>query len=359
MKKFQPCILLAGLVLSACVNFVPQAATEIPPLFVTSTLPPTRHAFVLPTGTVMSSTPDPSITTTLGAGTTTTPGTGSTETASGACQDSAAMIEDVTVPDNTVMTKGQQFTKTWRLLNNGKCDWTGYTIAFFAGDRLGSPDAVPVQDTPAGKAVDVSVNLTAPSADGSYTGFYVLKNDKGETLPIGIEQSFWLKILIGNAVAAPVATPVTSNGTVTVPTVSVKASCTNYSTSSSYANQLAQLINDARTQAGLPALNINTALQAAAQGHSVDMACHNLLSHSGSDSSSPGERIAAAGYAASSSSEIIYGSGYPQTAFDWWMSDTTHRNEILNPYITDMGVGYAYNNQTAYGSYFTVDFASP
>ena len=269
------------------------------------------------------------------------------------------MIEDVTVPDNTVMTKGQQFTKTWRLLNNGKCDWSGYTIAFFAGDRLGSPDAVPIQDTPAGKAVDVSVNLTAPSADGSYTGFYVLKNDKGETLPIGIEQSFWLKILIGNAVAAPVATPVTSNGTVVVPTVSVKASCTNYSTSSSYANQLAGLINDARTQAGLPTLNVNAALQGAAQAHSADMACHNLLSHSGSDSSSPGERIAAAGYAASASSEIIYGSGYPQTAFDWWMSDATHRNEILNPYITDMGVGYAYNNQTAYGSYFTVDFASP
>jgi uncharacterized protein YkwD len=141
--------------------------------------------------------------------------------------------------------------------------------------------------------------------------------------------------------------------------VSVKASCTNYSTSSSYANQLAQLINDARTEAGLSTLNVNAALQTAAQGHSVDMACHNLLSHSGSDSSSPGERIAAAGYAASASSEIIYGSGYPQTAFDWWMSDTTHRNEILNPYITDMGVGYAYNSQTAYGSYFTVDFASP
>jgi uncharacterized protein YkwD len=269
------------------------------------------------------------------------------------------MIEDVTVPDNTVMTKGQKFTKTWRFLNNGKCNWSGYTIDFYAGDRMGSPDSVPVPDTPAGKAVDVSVNLTAPSTDGSYTGFYLLKNDKGETLPIGIEQSFWLKILIGNAVAAPVATPVTSGGTVVVPTVSVKASCTNYSTSSSYTNQLAQLINDARTQAGLSPLNVNAALQTAAQGHSVDMACHNLLSHSGSDSSSPGERIAAAGYAASSSSEIIYGSGYPQTAFDWWMSDTTHRNEILNPYITDMGLGYAYNSQTAYGSYFTVDFASP
>jgi uncharacterized protein YkwD len=360
MKKFRTCILLAGLVLSACVNLVPQESTSIPPQFVTSTLPPTVPAFVLPTGTAVTFTPDPSITSTPATETTVTPGSGSTQTASGTCQDSAAMIEDVTVPDNTVMTKGQTFTKTWRFLNNGKCNWSGYSIAFFGGDRMSSPDSVPIQDTPAGKAVDVSVNLTAPSTDGAYTGFYLLKNNKGETLPIGIEQSFWLKILIGNAVAAPVSTPVTSGGTVVVPTTSgVKASCTNYSTSSSYASQLAGLINDARTQAGLSTLNVNAALQAAAQGHSVDMACHNLLSHSGSDSSSPGERIAAAGYAASSSSEIIYGSGYPQTAFDWWMSDTTHRNEILNPYITDMGVGYAYNNQTAYGSYFTVDFASP
>ena len=178
MKSFRVYILLAGLMLSACANLVPQAATNIPPRFVTSTLPPTREAFVLPTGTALTSTPDPSITTTPGADATTTPGTGTTVSASGACQDSAAMIEDVTVPDNTVMTKGQQFTKTWRFLNNGKCNWSGYTVAFFAGDRMGSPDSVPIQDTPAGKAVDVSVNLTAPSSDGSYTGFYLLKNDK-------------------------------------------------------------------------------------------------------------------------------------------------------------------------------------
>jgi uncharacterized protein YkwD len=359
MKKYQTCILLAGLVLSACANLVPQASTEISPQFVTSTLPPTREAFVLPTGTAMTSTPDPSITTTPGADMTTTPAAGSTETSSGACQDSAVMTEDVTVPDNTVMTKGQKFTKTWRFLNNGKCNWTGYTIAFYAGDRMETPDSVAILDTPAGKTVDVSVDLTAPSVDGSYTGFYVLKNNKGEILPIGTEQSFWLKILIGNAVAAPVVTPAAGPGT-PIPTVRVKGpSGCDYSASSSYASQIAGLINDARAENGLAALNINDQLTAAAQLHSIDMACHNLLSHTGSDSSSPSQRIAAAGYPASASSEIIYGSGYPQTAFDWWMSDATHRNEILNPYVTDMGVGYAYNNQTAYGSYFTVDFASP
>jgi len=89
------------------------------------------------------------------------------------------------------------------------------------------------------------------------------------------------------------------------------------------------------------------------------MACHGLISHSGSDGSSPSQRIAAAGYAASRASEIIYGSGYPQTAFDWWMSDQIHRNEILNPSVTELGVGYAYAAGTSSGGYYTVNFASP
>ncbi len=266
------------------------------------------------------------------------------------------MIQDVTVPDNTVMTRGEKFTKTWRFLNNGKCNWSGYIIAFFAGDRMGTPDSASVPQTDAGKTVDVSIELTAPSVDGAYTGFYVLKNAKGETLSIGTEQAFWLKILIGNVAAAPVSTP-SSSGT-PVPTPKGPASC-NYSTSSSYINEITNLINNARTQAGLPALSVNAQLTVAAQGHSIDMACHGLLSHTGSDSSSVHERVVAAGYAPSYSSEIIYGSGYPQTAFDWWINDQIHRDEILNPNVIDMGIGYAYNADTPYGSYYTVDFGSP
>ena len=49
------------------------------------------------------------------------------------------MIADVTVPDNSQMSYGQKFTKTWRFMNNGKCSWSGYTIAFVAGDRMSSP----------------------------------------------------------------------------------------------------------------------------------------------------------------------------------------------------------------------------
>src|SRR5512133_3361524 len=260
MKKIWILILLVCFLVSSCIKLAQEPATQAAPLFVTSTLPPTHPALSLPTETPSPSTPDASITKTPG-----TPGTESASTSTGACKDSAVMIEDVTVPDNTVMTPGEKFTKTWRFMNNGKCNWSGYTITFFAGDRMSTPNSVPVPATDAGKTVDVSVDLIAPATDGSYTGFYILKNDKGETLPVGIEQSFWLKILIGNVTPAPVNTlpPSTTGTPVAVATVRGPASC-NYANSAGYVNEIASLINNARTNAGLPALTVNAQLNAAA-----------------------------------------------------------------------------------------------
>ena len=57
-------------------------------------------------------------------------------------------------------------------------------------------------------------------------------------------------------------------------------SCT-FTTSGSYAGEMAQLINNARTGVGLPALTVNSQLAVAAQSHSIDMACYSLWSHTG------------------------------------------------------------------------------
>jgi uncharacterized protein YkwD len=104
-------------------------------------------------------------------------------------------------------------------------------------------------------------------------------------------------------------------------------------------------------------LTVNAQLAAAAQDHSIDMACFGNLSHTGSDGSSPGERVASAGYSGFVE-EVIYASGYPQTAFDWWMNDQIHRDAILNPSAGSMGVGYAYVSTSLYGGYYTVDFGN-
>ena len=364
MQKIWILTLIISLSLGSCVSVSQGAATPTPPVFVTSTLPPTQPGLSLPTQISPTGTADSSTTTT--PGTPGTPdGTGTTapaaESVAGACQDNAVMIADVTVPDNAPMSKGQKFTKTWRFMNNGNCSWSGYTIAFAAGDRMSSPDTAPVPQTAPGETVDVSVELTAPSVDGSYTGFFELRNASGQTLGIGIEQTFWVKILIGNVAAASVTVPTTAITPISgVPTVRVSgpASC-SYSSSSSYQTEIANLINGARAEAGLAPLAVSPLLTAAAQGHSIDMACHGLISHSGSDGSSPGQRVAAAGYAASRSAEIIYGSGYPQTAFNWWMNDQIHRDEILRFTVTEMGIGYAYVPGTAAGGYYTVVFAAP
>ena len=128
--------------------------------------------------------------------------------------------------------------------------------------------------------------------------------------------------------------------------------------SGSYPGEIVNLINQARSGAGLPALTVNAQLASAAQGHSIDMACFSLLSHTGSNGSTVQQRISAAGYSAAYFEEMIYAGGYPQDAFKWWMGDPTHHEIIFDTRVTDIGVGYAYVSDSAYGGYFTVDFGS-
>jgi hypothetical protein len=77
---------------------------------------------------------------------------------------SMAFVSDVTIPDNTPMTPGQTFTKTWKVVNNGSCAWdAGFKFAFTGGDAMSGvtytlPSAVAVNAT-----ADISVAMTAPT----------------------------------------------------------------------------------------------------------------------------------------------------------------------------------------------------
>jgi len=341
---FKKIILLFALLLASCITIESETRPPTQPVFVTSTLPPTKDVVVL-AGT---ETPTPGITS--------TPTVAVTIPAN--CTNSAVLVSDVTIPDGTRVNPSQGFTKTWRFINNGTCPWLNYTLGFAAGDQMGAPLSKSIPFTDAGAQVDVSVELTAPAVDGTYTGYFTLNTPDGKDVPIGIEKTFWVKIVVGSATVAPTvgsssANPTPSSGT----TGGGGANC-NYSRNGGYASQVAASINAERTNAGLPALSISAELASAAQGHAADMACNNMISHAGSDGSSVHSRIVAAGYAPSFSSEIIYAGGGPQAAIDWWMGDQIHRDAILNPNVTEMGVGYAYYSNGSYGDYFAVDFGS-
>ncbi len=114
--------------------------------------------------------------------------------------DWAKFVADVSVPDGTSFSGGTAFTKTWRLKNNGTCTWTtGYSLVFASGEKMGGPESVPLTTTVApGQSVDISVNLTAPAAGGSYRGFWQLKNASGAVFGIGTtaNKPFWVDIKV-------------------------------------------------------------------------------------------------------------------------------------------------------------------
>ena len=279
-----------------------------------------------------------------------TPSTTASETATMAatpehCTNSAILLRDVTIPDNTQVKAGDKFIKTWEFQNTGSCPWINFTIEFSTGDDINAPLSTPVPAAAPNEKVQVSMELTAPAADGTYTGYFTLHNPDGKVVPIGTEQTFWVKFIVGAYAIIP-----TASGT--SPTQS--GNCT-HSQNAGYVSELISLINTARANANLHALTVNSEMAAFAQGHAEDMAFNNFLSHDGSDGSF-GERMAS--YSIAHPGQGIFGEilaiGTPQNAMDQWRMDE-HWDFVLGTF-TQFGVGYAYSSCSDYGGYFTVDF---
>ncbi len=116
--------------------------------------------------------------------------------------------------------------------------------------------------------------------------------------------------------------------------------------------RLIALHNQYRTAHGLSALVANSSLMAAAQAHSDDMATHKTLSHTGSDGSTPFQRMTRSGYAWSTAAENVdFGQTTADAVFNDWVSDPLHLADITGPY-RNIGVGRN-------GTWWTVDLASP
>lgn len=101
--------------------------------------------------------------------------------------DQLAFIEDVTIPDGTILEAGQPFVKTWRIRNQGFCTWTAnYALVFFNGAQLGNTVAVNLpHNVSPGSTVDLSVTLTAPSITGSHRSYWMLSNASGSLFGFG------------------------------------------------------------------------------------------------------------------------------------------------------------------------------
>ncbi|MBN1564128.1 MAG: CAP domain-containing protein [Anaerolineae bacterium] len=106
--------------------------------------------------------------------------------------------------------------------------------------------------------------------------------------------------------------------------------------------EIVRLVNEARTAAGLQEVQINPVLTSVAQGHSNDMAQNSFLDHAGSDGSRPADRVQAAGYDFRAVGEnVLYQFQIDSNqAFTSWWNSQGHRENMMNPLFTEIGVAY-------------------
>lgn len=132
--------------------------------------------------------------------------------------------------------------------------------------------------------------------------------------------------------------------------------------------EVLRLTNAERVKAGVRPLKLNDALTRAARSHAMDLACHNIGGHIGSNGSTPQQRALAVGYPGAQPPDDPYpyvrenaasGQDNPQGVVNDWMGSEGHRGWILNPKCTETGIGYVKRDGSTYTHYWVQVFGNP
>jgi len=119
------------------------------------------------------------------------PAAGTTPTAT--CSDSLLFIQDLTIPDNTVVAPGSSLDKQWQVQNNGSCNWDArYRLHFIGGDPLGAPTEQALYPGRSGTFVVIRMTFTAPTTPGDYVSEWQAYDPLGHTFG----DSFFIKISV-------------------------------------------------------------------------------------------------------------------------------------------------------------------
>lgn len=142
-------------------------------------------------------------------------------------------------------------------------------------------------------------------------------------------------------------------------TVMISTQATNgtpENSTSEFEKQVFNLVNEERSKNGLSPLTWNNSVADVARAHSKDMGERNFMSHTNPDGLSPFDRLKNAGISYTMAAEnIAAGQSTPQQVMQSWMNSDGHRKNILNPNLTQIGIGY-YNSGSSYKHYWTQCF---
>ena len=152
---------------------------------------------------------------------------------------------------------------------------------------------------------------------------------------------------------APGTSPGSAQGTKLNPPKTTPA---NSNALTAQEQEMFNLVNQARSQASVPALQVDMELTKMARIKSQDMIDNNYFSHNSPKYGSPFDMMKAFGINYVNGGENIAGNQTVQAAHDALMNSPGHRKNILSTNYTHIGIGIQKGGQ--YGLMFTQDFIS-
>lgn len=114
-------------------------------------------------------------------------------TATQICESDLRFIEDLTIPDGTVVLAGLPVDKSWRVENSGTCNWgEQYRLRLIEGPSLDATTEQALFPARSGTQAAIRILFTAPLDPGRYRSAWQAYDPLGE--PFG--EIFFLEIVV-------------------------------------------------------------------------------------------------------------------------------------------------------------------
>ncbi len=112
----------------------------------------------------------------------------------------AQFVTDVTIPDDSKISPGTSFVKTWLVRNNGRRPWPeGSSLVFTDGAQMADQDAYPAPAIEPGKTTEIAIQMIAPQQPGAYFSDWRFREPQGNFFG----DTVFARIVVPEAVIEP------------------------------------------------------------------------------------------------------------------------------------------------------------
>jgi hypothetical protein len=116
------------------------------------------------------------------------------------CTNALWFMQDLTIPDGTLVQPGEKLDKRWQVQNAGSCNWDeNYQVRLIAGPNMGVPQNQALFPALSGTEVTIRMNLIAPQEPGSYRSAWQAYSPEDE--PFG--DPFFIDIVVESEAPQP------------------------------------------------------------------------------------------------------------------------------------------------------------